>query len=79
MSTAKMFVYDFCDACADGTTVKLRFFDVDTDEFISSVTMCDAKAGYKLLSAICGYGYVESFYTSADVIVVKALVHACDL
>ena len=79
MSTEKMFVYDFCDACADGTTVKINFFDVDTDEFISSVTMSDAKSGCKLLSAICGYGYVEQFYASADVIVVKARVHACDL
>ena len=79
MSTEKMFVYDFCDACADGTTVKIIFFDVDTDKRISSVTMSDAKAGHKLLSAVCGYGYVEYFYCSADVIVVKARVHACDL
>ena len=79
MSTEKMFVYDFCSACADGTTVKLSFFDVDTDDFIASVTMSDAKAGYKTLSAICLYAYVEYFYCSADVIVVKARVHACDL
>lgn len=79
MSTEKMYVYDFCNACADGTTVKIVFFDVDTDKRISSVTMSDAKAGYKLLSAVCGYGWVENFYASADVIVVKARVHACDL
>lgn len=79
MSTEKMYVYDFCNACADGTTVKIVFFDVDTDKRISSVTMSDAKTGCKLLSAICGYGYVETFYSSADVIVVNARVHACDL
>ena len=79
MSTEKMFVYDFCDACSEGTTVKIIFFDADTDKRISSVTMSDAKAGYKLLSAVCGYGYVEQFYASADVIVVKARVHKSDL
>ena len=74
-----IYVYNLCDTCSDGTTVKISFFDVDTDEFISSVTMSDAKTGCKLLSAICGYAYVDYFYCSADIICVKARVHKSDL
>ena len=74
-----IYVYDFCGACADGETVKLSFFDVDTHDFISSVVLNNAKTGYKTLSAICGYGYVEYFYNSADMICVKALVRRDDL
>lgn len=72
-------VYDFCGICAEGETVKISFFDVDTDGFITSVVLNDAKTGYKTLSAICGYGYVEYFYISGDVICVKARVHRDDL
>lgn len=73
------YVYDFCGMCADGETVKLSFFDVDSDDFVATVVLNDAKTGCKTLSAVCGYGYVEYFYTSADVICVKARVHKEDL
>ena len=72
-------VYEFCNACADGTTVKLSFFDVDTNDFVSSVVLHDAKTGCKTLSAICGYAYVEYFYVSADMVCAKVRVHACDM
>lgn len=72
-------VYDFCGACADGTTVKLSFFDVVTDDFIATVVLNDAKTGAKTLSAVCGYSYVEYFYVSADVVCAKVRVHSCDL
>lgn len=72
-------VYDFCSTCADGTTVKLSFFDVVSDDFISSVILHDAKTGCKMLSAVCGYSYVEYFYNSADMLCAKVRVHECDL
>lgn len=72
-------VYDFCGACAESTTVKISFFDVDTDEFITTVILNDAKTGCKTLSAICVYAYVEYFYISADVVCAKVRVHSCDL
>lgn len=72
-------VYDFCGACADGTTVKLSFFDVDTNDYIANVVLNDAKTSFKTLSAVCGYGYVEYFYTSADMICAKVRVHSEDL
>lgn len=68
-------VYDFCCACADGMTVKLSFFDVVTDDFIATVVLNDAKTGCKTLSAIYGYGHVEYFYISADVVCAKVRVH----
>lgn len=74
-----VYVYDFCDMCAEGETVKLSFFDVDTDDYIVSVVLNDAKTGYKTLSAICGYGYVEYFYVSASIICAKARVHKSDM
>lgn len=74
-----VYVYDFCEACADGESVKLSFFDTDTNDFISNVVLNNAKTGYKTLSAVCGYGYVEYFYVSADLICVKARVHKEDL
>ena len=74
-----VYVYDFCGLCAEGETVKVSLFDVDTDDFISTVVLNDAKTGCKTLSAVCGYGYVEYFYVSADVICVKARVHKEDL
>lgn len=64
-------VYDFCGACAESTTVKLSFFDVDSDDFITTVLLNDAKTGCKALSAICGYSYVENFYISANIICAK--------
>lgn len=72
-------VYEFSSACADATTVKLSFFDVNTDAFIGSVVLSDAKTSCKTLSAICGYSYIEYFYISADMICAKVRVHACDL
>lgn len=72
-------VYDFCGACADGTTVKLSFFDVVSDDFIATVVLNDAKVGVKTLSAVCGYSYIEYFYNSADIIYAKVRVHASDL
>lgn len=74
-----VYLYNFCDLCTAGETVKLSFFDVDTDDFISTVILHDAKNSCKTLSAICGYGYVEYFYTSADMICVKVRVHSEDL
>lgn len=74
-----IYVYDFCRACADGETVKLSFFDVDSNDFITSVVLNNAKTGCKTLSAVCGYAYVEYFYTSADMVCVKARVHSCDM
>jgi hypothetical protein len=72
-------VYDFCGACAEGTTVKLSFFDVVTDDFISTVILNDAKTGCKTLSAICGYSYVEYIYVSADIVCAKVRVHKEDM
>ena len=72
-------VYDFCHACAEGETVKLSFFDVDSNDFIATVVINDAKTGCKTLSAICGYGYVEYFYTSGDIICVKVRIHKSDM
>ena len=72
-------VYDFCGACAEGTTVKLSFFDVVTDDFIATVILDDAKTGCKTLSAVCGYSYIESFYISADIVCAKVHLHASDL
>ena len=74
-----IYVYDFCGACADGTPVKLSFFDVVSDEFISSVVLTNATTGCKTISAVCGYGYVEYFYNSADMICAKVRVHRDDL
>lgn len=74
-----VYVYDYCGLCAEGETVKLDFFDVDTDEFIATVILNDAKTSCKTLSAVCGYGYVEYFYTTEDVTCVKARVHRDDL
>lgn len=74
-----IYVYDFCSACADGETVKLSFFDVESNDFITSVVLNNAKTGCKTLSAICGYGYVEYFYTSADMICAKVRVHRDDM
>lgn len=73
------YVYDFCGMCAEGTTVNISFFDVDSDEFISSVILNDAKTSCKTLSAVCGYAYVEYFYTSADIVCVKSRVHKEDM
>lgn len=72
-------VYDFCGACADGMAVKISFFDVVSDDFISSVILNDAKTGCKTLSAVCGYAYVEYFYVSADMLCAKVRVNSCDL
>lgn len=72
-------VCDFCGACADGTKVKLSFFDVGSDEFIATVILNDAKTGVKTLSAVCGYSYIECFYTSADMVCAKVRVHELDL
>lgn len=74
-----VYVYDFCGICAEGETVKISFFDVDTNEFVTTVVLNDAKTGCKTLSAICGYGYVDYIYTSGDVICVKARVHRDDM
>lgn len=74
-----VYVYDFCGLCADDETVKLSLFDVDTDNFVSTVVLNDAKTSCKTLSAVCGYAYVEQIYTCGDVISVKARVHSCDL
>lgn len=73
------YVYDFCDMCAEGETVKISFFDTDTDDFIATVVLNDAKISGKTLSAVCGYGYVDYIYTSGDVMCVKARVHKCDM
>ena len=72
-------VYDFCGACADGMSVKLSFFDVDTSDFIASVVLNDAKTGCKTLSAVVGCAYVEYFYVSVDIVCAKVRVHSCDL
>ena len=72
-------VYEFCGALAEGETVKMSFFDTDTDDFIATVVLNDAKNSCKTLSAICEYGHVDYFYVSADVICVKALVNREDL
>ena len=74
-----IYVYDFCALCAESETVKISFFDTDTDDFISTVVLNDVKTGYKMLSAVCGYGYVDYFYVSSDVVCVKARMHREDL
>lgn len=73
------YVYDFCGSCAEGTTVKLSFYDVISEDFIATVILNDAKTGCKTLSAVCGYSYIDYFYVSADVVCVKALVHKEDM
>ena len=73
------YLYDFCGLCSDGETVKISFFDVDTDDFITTVVLNNAKTGCKTISAVCGYGYVDYIYTSGGVICVKALVHKSDM
>lgn len=78
-STEMTYVYDFCGMCSDGETVKLSFFDVDSNDFITSVVLNNAKTGAKTLSAVCGYGYVEYFYTSADMICANVRVHRDDM
>ena len=81
---------DFCRACGEGMDVSVSFYDTRDNSFIcnvvlyaanksSTVVLNDAKTGCKTLSAVCGYGYVEYFYVSADVICVKARVHKEDL
>lgn len=72
-------VHDVCNACADATIVKLSFFDADSESFITSLLLNDAKTGVETLSAVCMYAYIESIYTSADVLCVKAHVNACSL
>lgn len=72
-------VYDFCGTCVAGMKVKLSFFDVDTNDFISSVILSDAKNGCKTLSAVCGYAYVEYFYVNDEMLYAKVRVHSCDL
>lgn len=72
-------VFDFCKACTEATTVKLSFFDINSDDFIGTVILSNAKTAYKTLSAVCGYSYIEYFYISADIICAKVRVHACDL
>ena len=74
-----VYVYDFCNLCSSGETVKISFFDVDTNDFIATVVLNDGNTGCKTLSAVCGYGYVDYIYTSGDVICVKARVHKCDM
>lgn len=78
-SKEMVYVYDFCNLCAEGETVKISFFDVVSDDFIATVVLNDAKTGYKTLSAVCGYGYVDYIYTSGDVICVKARVQKSDM
>lgn len=72
-------VYDFCSTCADGITVKLSFFDIATNDFVSSVILNDAKTGCKTLSAVCGYAYIDYIYVSADMLCAKVSLHSCDL
>lgn len=72
-------VYDFCGACADGTKVKISVYTYEGNEFITSLVLSDAKTGFKALSAIVGYGFIESFYASADVLCCKVYVHRNDL
>ena len=74
-----IYVYDFCGSCAEGTTVKLSFFDADSDNFIFTVILDDAKNSCKALSAACGYSLIECFYNSADLICAKVRVHECDM
>jgi hypothetical protein len=61
-------VHDFCDTCADGTIVKLFFYDIDTRDFITDVAFHNAKAGVSTLKAAFYYANVESIYVNADVI-----------
>lgn len=72
-------VYDFCASCADATTVKLSFFDAESDSFITSLILHNAKTGIKTLSAVCMFSLIECFYLSADMLCVKARVNACSL
>lgn len=72
-------VFDFCEICTDATTVKLSFFDADSDDYITSLILHNAKVGVKTMSAVCRYAQVECFYTSADLICAKVLVHSCDM
>lgn len=72
-------VYDFCSTCEESTTIKLSFFDIDSDIFITTVLLDDAKTGCKALSAVCSYAYVECFYISANIICAKVRLHKCDM
>lgn len=67
-------VHDFCDTCADGTSVKLSFYDIDTRDFIVDVVFHDAKAGSSALGVAFDYAGIESFYVNADMICCKCYV-----
>lgn len=67
-------VHDFCNTCADGTKVKLSFYDISTRDFIVNVVFSDAKAGSSALGFAYAYADIESIYVSAGVVCCKCFI-----
>nr|DAU40580.1 MAG TPA: hypothetical protein [Bacteriophage sp.] len=61
-------VHNFCNTCADGTTVKLSFYDVNSRDFMLDVIFRDAKRGSSTLRVAFEYANIESIYVSAGVV-----------
>lgn len=64
-------VYDFCNTCAEGTTVRLKFFDAFTHKFVTSIVLRDAQSGCKALAASYAYGEVQRWYVSETAVICK--------
>ena len=67
-------LHDFCSTCADGTSIKLSFYDINTRELIVDVVFNNAKEGAKILGVEYSYARVESFYASGDVVCCECYV-----
>lgn len=67
-------VHDFCDTCADGTSIKLSFYDFYSRDFIVDVIFQDAKRGRSALGVAFDYATVESIYVSADIVCCECYV-----
>ena len=67
-------VHDFCNTCANGTTVKLSFYDIDSRAFIVDVVFHDAKKGSSTLKFAFDYASIESIYVSASVVCCECYV-----
>ena len=61
-------VHDFCNTCANGTTIKLSYYDFDSRDFMFDVVFNDAKNGRAALGFTFDYANIESIYVSADVV-----------
>lgn len=69
-----VYVKDFCSTCSNGTRVKLMFFKVESQEFMTTIDLYDAQNGVDALSATYAYGTIESLYNGDGIIICKVLV-----